>query len=258
MQMDELISVIIPAHNAERYIARSIQSVIMQSYANWELIVIDDASTDHTIMEIDRFCQKDSRVRCITLQTNGGVAAARNAGIACAKGKYIAFLDSDDLWHPEKLRVQAEKIHDADLVYTAYSVIDDRDDLLYNYSVPDQLSLEVLLKENFIGCSTVLVRKNAVSAYPFRSDVAHEDYLLWLQLLQAGHSAIGCCEVLTSWRFIRGSRSYGKLRSAYGRYRIYRILGLPFVKRICCFTGYCIRGFVKYYHVLRGGRNLGG
>ena len=256
--MDKLVSVIMPAYNTEAYIADAIRSVLEQSYALWELIVIDDASADNTAAIIEDFCRLDSRIRCITFQTNQGVAAARNAGLDCAKGDYVAFLDSDDLWHPEKLRMQLARIVQADLVYTAYSVMNAQGELLYNYNVPDRVSLDMLLKENCIGCSTVLVKRNVISLYRFQSDVAHEDYLLWLQLLQTGCDAVGCREMLTYWRFVSGSRSYGKLRSAYGRYRIYKMLGLPLAKRISCFAVYCIRGVVKYAHVLRGGNRYGG
>lgn len=249
--MEKLISVIMPAHNAEMYIDAAIRSVLSQDYQNWEMIIIDDASTDSTASVISTYCSIDSRIRCITFSQNQGVATARNAGIAEAKGDYIAFLDSDDLWSSEKLRTQLDAIGKADFSYTAYAVMNAEGTVLYYYSVPERISLEMLLKENWIGCSTVLVKSSVIKSYSFCSDVAHEDYLLWLALLKDGCSAIGCGQPLTHWRFVRGTRSYGKLRSARGRLRVYEMLGIPFCKRVQCFLHYCIRGILKYYHILR-------
>lgn len=244
-----MVSVIMPAYNAEKYIADAIRSVIGQTYSYWELLIIDDGSNDHTKEFAGYFEQLDVRIKVYHNPFRLGVAQTRNFGIELARGKWIAFLDSDDIWHREKLQKQLEKAHnvDAQLIYTSYALFSDYLGSRTNYLVPSKISYNNLLKENIIGCSTVLVLRSVLEEHQFSSDVFHEDYALWLELLKAGYQFTGCVEVLTDWRISPSSKSYHKLSSAQSRWQIYRkVEKLSFLRSMQFFVMYTIRGIVKY------------
>lgn len=240
------ISVIMPAYNAASFIESAIRSVMRQTYQNWELLVLDDRSTDETASIAEKLASQDSRIRVIRREENsGGAAKVRNQGITLARGEYIAFLDSDDEWLPEKLERQLAAMGSADFCYTSYAVIDAAGvSCKLDYIVPANVDFESLLRENFIGCSTVLMRRELAG---FNTDFFHEDYVLWLQLIMDGHRGVGCPEVLTRWRYIETSRSFNKVEAAKNRWRIYRgYLHLPLIKSIRAFCSYALAGLRKY------------
>ena len=245
-----LISIIMPAFNAERYIEAAIRSILAQSYITWELFVIDDGSTDATGDIATSFSQKDKRIRYIYSGENAGVAATRNKGLSLCCGEYVAFIDSDDIWLPNKLESQlhAANAYGADFIYTSYAIIDKHGKKCRkDYHAPNALRFEKLLRENVIGCSTVMVKAEVIRNYQFRSDYFHEDYLLWLEILRDGYYAVGCGEVLTHWRLSYHSRSADKVHSAYKRWLIYRrYLQIPFSKCIYYFLSYALNALRKY------------
>ena len=245
-----LVSVIMPAYNAERYIEEAITSVINQTYTNWELIVIDDGSKDNTAEIVKQFAEKDKRITLYLNEKNMGVAKTRNRGFDMAKGEYIALLDSDDIWLPEKLENQLKLAEEtkAELVYTSYSIIDtDGNKSKDDYIVAEKTDFESLLKENIIGCSTVLLKKEISDNYKFSKEYAHEDYVFMLQLLRDGKVARGVQEVMVRYRFYFTSRSGDKLNAAKNRWIIYRkFLKLPLIKSISCFAQYAFAGIRKY------------
>ncbi len=199
---------VIPAYNAEATLEESLRSVACQSYSNLEIIIVDDGSTDGTREIATRFCTSDERGRLVSIG-NGGVGAARNAGIAAAAGEFVAFLDADDLWQPEKIRKQVEKAlsrPDAGFIYTFYARIDDRG---RNLPAPVQYQVEGYafwrhLYWNFVGCgSNILARRKAVTqAGGFRSGAGTqgcEDHLLQLEI--AASYPIACVpEALVCYR----------------------------------------------------------
>ena len=246
-----IVSVVMPAYNCELYIETAIRSVMQQTYQNWELLVIDDASTDSTFEIVERMMDLDPRIQGIKNPTNMGAAKTRNRGLDMAKGEYVAFLDSDDCWYADKLTVQLRCVEQAgaDLSYTSYAIVDGNGlPSRPIYRVPASLSFGELLKENVIGCSTVLISRKIVQNYRFATDFYHEDYCLWLNILQDGYSAVGCPEVLVDWRLIETSRSFNKKRSAKNRWRIYRKhLKLSVFRSAGLFATYACRGIKKYY-----------
>jgi len=193
--MDEdLISIIMPAYNAEKYIAESIESVIKQTYQNWELIIIDDGSTDRTAEMVNNF-KSDRRIKYF-YQSNGKQGKARNLGIKKSTGEYIAFLDADDKWASEKLSIQMTFLsadHMIDLLFSqGYSV---EDDLIKDYNVCvkdlwDQRDVSTFIDQNQIPILSVLVRKDALTKVNNFSESENiqnvEDYHLWLKLLIHG------------------------------------------------------------------------
>lgn len=244
------VSVIVPAYNAERFIEQAITSVVAQSFPDWELLVIDDCSSDGTCAAVEALAARDGRIRLLRNETNQGVARTRNRGLELCRGEYIALLDSDDVWHPHKLRHQLERLEQtgAGLCCTSYRIVDVRGEKAReDYLVPETLSFDGLLKENVIGCSTVLLRGSMMKNYRFTTEYYHEDYVLWLELLRDGHAAVGCPQVLADWRFLEDSRSFDKSKAAKNRWRIYRgYLKLPLLKSLWAFACYGVGGIRKY------------
>lgn len=219
------VSIIMPAFNAENYIAKSIQSVLNQTYKDFELIVINDKSTDNTMNIVNDFIRKDQRIKVIDLKENQGVAQARNHGIKASTGRFIAFLDSDDLWHSEKLNKQISFMHENDCAfsYTAYEIIDHKGMRLQQYvKVPKSRSYKQLLRGNFIGCLTVVIDKTKVKPFEMLK-IGHEDYALWLSILKENDiKAYGLTEILAYYRKGQVSVSSNKNRAMKWQWNIIR------------------------------------
>ena len=254
MEQKPLVSVIMPAYNAEKYIEEAISSVIDQSISEWELLVLDDCSSDRTCQIVEKFCNTDKRVKLIRNKKNLGVAKTRNVGLDLCKGEYIAFLDSDDVWYPEKLEKQIASLKEsgADFGYCSYAIIDYEGKMVKSdYVVPEIITYRDLLKENVLGCSTVILSAKVAGEHRFHTDFYHEDYVLWLQLLDKGYIARGCSDVLAKWRYVENSRSFNKWKSAKNRWMIYRkYLRKPLMECFFLFGSYALAG-VKKYKVLR-------
>jgi len=245
------VTVVMPVYNCENYIESAIRSVMKQTYSNWKLIVVDDRSTDLSCQIVKRLQEEDSRVALIHNEGEKGASVARNLGLDNCTSDYIAFLDSDDVWEPQKLECQlsAMQAADAAISYTSYSIIDELGNSIRSeYIVPKYTNYESMLRENVIGCSTVIITKDIASKYRFTTNFYHEDYCLWLDLIGAGYIAVGCQEVLTKWRYLPNSRSFDKKSSARNRWKIYRHhLKLPFFKSVRVFLCYTINGIKKYF-----------
>ena len=246
-----LVSVIMPAYNCEPYVEIAVRSVIDQSYPHWELLVLDDGSSDATPAIVEALCREDERIRLIPNPTNMGVAKTRNRGLDLCRGQYVAFLDSDDRWHPDKLAVQMARMQQegADISYTSYAIVNDAGECCKNdFLVPSRITFDALLRQNVLGCSTVMLSEEVARRYRFATDFYHEDYCLWLDILRDGYVAAGCPEVLTDWRLIVNSRSFDKKKSALNRWRIYRnYLHLSLPRSIRAFAAYALGGVKKYY-----------
>lgn len=241
------ISVVMAAYNAARHIEKAIRSVIEQTIQDWELIVIDDASTDNTAELVCRLAQGDLRIALHQNERHSGVSETRNRGIDLAVGEYIAFLDSDDIWKRDKLQRQLEalRLTHADLCYTAYTVTRENGQQSICYRVPHTIDYMGLLKENVIGCSTVLLKRSRLGNHPFETGYFHEDYVLWLKLLKGTCTAVGINELLVQYRM--GGRSQSKANAAKHRWRIYRQCEkLSFPIASYCFLNYFYNGLKKY------------
>lgn len=247
--MQPLISVVMPSHNAEKYISEAIQSVISQTYENWELLVIDDGSTDSTADIVRQFSKIDSRVTLYMNSKNIGVALTRNRGMDLAKGSWIALLDSDDVWHKDKLEKQvalAEKTG-ADIIYCSYFLTDENGEKISEFIVPSVTSYEEMLKRSVISCSTAMLCSTSAGRQRFTSGNFHEDYVFWLSLMRSGFEAVGCTESLADYRVSESSRSYNKIKSAKNRWIVYReVEQLPLKKAVCAFVSYTYNGLRKY------------
>ena len=248
-----LVSVIMPAYNAERFIEEAIRSVLSQSISDLELIVIDDMSTDHTSNIIRDLADGDSRICFISNEKNIGVAQTRNRGLEIASGKYVALLDSDDYWRPmmlEKMINRAEETG-ADIVYCSYELVDEEGKRVCNdFIVPLETTYEKSLIRSVITCSTVLLKSEFAKNNSFPTNMYHEDIALWFRALRDGAVARGVEDILATYRQRANSRSASKLKSAGRRWTIYRKhLKLPFFKSISVMVRYAYYGFIKFKRV---------
>ncbi|MDO4490585.1 MAG: glycosyltransferase family A protein [Lachnospiraceae bacterium] len=248
-----LISVIMPAYNAEQTIEKAIRSVCSQTYSNLELIVINDCSSDGTAELLSTMAQQDSRIHFHTNEHNLGAAGSRNRGIGLCQGAYTAFIDSDDFWYPEKLERQLTCMEKnrASICYTAYGILDaEKNELVKVYHIPERTDYTGLLKENVIGCSTVMMDTELLKRHMFQPGFYHEDYALWLKCLKEGAVAAGIDSLLVEWRYIPDSRSGNKLRSAAKRWEVYRNSEqLSLGKSLYYFSFYFINSIRKYLRV---------
>lgn len=217
------VSVVMPVYNAASTLCQSIDSVLEQSHRELELLVVDDGSTDRSWALIEAFAQRDSRVVAIR-QANAGVAAARNAGIDAASGDCMAFLDSDDWWHPRKLEIQLAgmRAHRALASYTAYQRVDPDGRTLSMVRPPPRVDHAAMLRSNRIGNLTGLYDRRLGD--PRFARVGHEDYVFWLQVVRRAGTAVRVDHAgpLAFYRVQPGSLSADKLRAARWQWRIYR------------------------------------
>jgi len=249
--MKPYVSVVMPAYNSEKTIKRSVDSVLAQTFKDFELIIVDDGSEDATTRVVHDLMNIDGRIILVENESNLGVAQARNIGCKEARGEYIAFLDSDDIWREDKLEKQLSFTvsSNSDLCYTSYTFLKNGVFSDKEYIVPEAVSYSWLLKENVIGCSTVLIRAKIFKekGYCFDNTYAHEDYALWLKLAKAGFKFGGLQEVLTGYS--TGGRSSNKLKAARDRWIIYRKSeNLSFVKAFYYLACYALNASRKYLH----------
>ncbi len=245
---EELISVVIPNYNGERFVGKTLDSVLAQTWRNFEVIVVDDASADASPGIVEGYCGRDPRVRLIRLPANGGVANARNTGILAARGSYIALLDNDDLWTPDKLSRQMELTRGAEIVYCSYDFIDENDRPVKRpFLVKPEATFRSMLTSCQISCSTALIRADLLKRNLFDSRYYHEDYVLWMRLLRLPVRAAGDERVLMHYRQVSSSRNIRKGNAAKHRWKAYReALGLSLPVSLWAFAGYAVRGVLKY------------
>ena len=250
-----LVSVVMPVYKARDFVEEAIRSVMAQTVTDWELLIIDDCSPDDSYDLANALAERDERIRLIRNERNMGVARTRNRGIELSRGKYIAFLDSDDIWYPTKLAAQIELLEQtgAALSYCSYRIVDaGGKPVKPDYLVPSRVSYEDLLKENVVLCSSIVVPAELAKKLRFNTDFYHEDYVFLLDILKEGHMAAGCTEIQAAWRYMEDTRSFDKRKAALNRWRIYRdYLKLPLPKSAWVFSCYAFAGVRKYFRKRR-------
>ena len=251
----ELISVILPVYNGEKTVEASVASVLEQTYKNIELIIVDDASEDGTPEKLSMLAGHDSRIRVITNKTNCGRLRSRCKAVDAAKSEWIAFIDADDLWQPDKVEKQLDFRDSAgcDLIYTASAFMDSEGNKYkWIMHVPAKVSYRKLLKQNVISNSSVMVRKkDFVSYLPCSEGVndMHEDFACWLNMLRAGLVACGIDEPLITYRISGKSGSGNKVKASVMNMNTYKCIGLGFFERYFYQACYAVNGFRKYMHL---------
>jgi teichuronic acid biosynthesis glycosyltransferase TuaG len=245
--VDNLVSIIMPAYNAELYIGSAIESILGQSYQNWELLVVNDASSDKTGSIVEKIAEKDPRVTLFTNVTNMGIANSRNLALKNAKGRFIAFLDSDDLWLPEKLTTQLTHMIDkkAAIAYSGYTRINEHGKYLGTVIPPTLVTYDDLLKSNYIGNLTGVYDCQSLGKEYFKN-FKHEDYIAWLNLLKRATCAHGIPRELAQYRVYSGSTSSNKFKTLGWQWRIYRESEqLPIVKSCLFMISYIRNALLK-------------
>jgi len=225
------VSIVVPAYKAEKTVGETLESIKKQTYTNWEVLLINDCSPDSTLALLEAAAAADGRFRVYTNEKNSGVSYSRNRGVQLARGEWIAFLDSDDFWAPEKLEKQLALADEtgADIVYTGYQYVDAAGKPVAGYfSVPQNADFSAMLKKNVMSTSGMMIRRELLLQYPFQRDVGHEDLYEWLTLLKAGAIAVGIDEPLHTLRiFQKESRSGNKVHAAVNRMRLYQQMKIP-------------------------------
>ena len=222
---ENLVSIITPSYNSEKFIGNAIESVISQIYKNWEMIITDDCSTDNTVDVIEKYCRKDNRVKLIRLENNRGPAIARNRSIEAAKGRYIAFLDADDQWSLEKLekQIQFMQSNHIEFSYANYNTMDENGNKLKKIIIaPEKLNYRQLLKANKIGCLTVVYDTQRIGKVYMPLIRKRQDYGLWLNILQKVEYAYNVNEVLGTYRLLTNSLSSNKVDLLKYNYALFR------------------------------------
>ena len=247
--MNNLVSVITPSYNSSKFIDECVNSVISQSYTNWELLIVDDCSDDcskELLLDLER---RDERIQVIFLDNNIGAANARNVAILKAKGKYIAFLDSDDSWDSQKLYKQISFMIKNEIAfsYTSYQSISENGlDIIRVINAPYKMSYNNYLKNTIIGCLTVVIDKEKVGDFEMPSIRSSHDMALWLLIMKRGFDAYGLNENLANYRIVSTSNSSSKLDAANDVWRVYRQFErLSFFYSTWCFLNYAFNAVIR-------------
>lgn len=209
-----LISIITPCYNCEQYIAETIESVLAQTYTNWEMLITDDCSNDQSPEILNSYAQRDKRINIIRHEQNWGAAKARNSAIELSQGEYIAFLDSDDLWTPQKLEKQLSFMQKecCDFSFTRYEHIDETGTPLGKTAkVINKLTYRQMMFHDFVGCLTVMYKQNLNNKI-YSPDLRNcNDYALFLKILKHTKNAMGYNENLAKYRIVKNSLSRNKM-----------------------------------------------
>ena len=249
--VDDLVSIITPAYNAEEHIGETIESVLAQTDKNWEMIIVNDCSKDNTLKIANEYAALDNRIKVINLEKNGGAANAWNVAFNCMKGRYLSFLDSDDLWIETKLEEQINFMQENNYAFTyaSYDWIDSNSKSLHKIiKIPKIMSYKAMLKNSNIGLLTVMIDRNQINIKPIPCVNMAWDFLLWAKILKQGVIAHGYDNIIAHYRILSNSASRNKKKAALGLWNIYKnYLCIPFFKRCYYFMWYALNSIKRYY-----------
>jgi teichuronic acid biosynthesis glycosyltransferase TuaG len=247
--MNSLVSIITPSYNSSKFIKDCVNSVFSQTYKNWEMIIVDDCSEDNSKEIISELSTKDKRIKPIFLEKNVGAAEARNTAIRQSKGKYVAFLDSDDLWNPKKLEKQLSFMNKNEIVfsYTNYQLMSENGEDLSNFiSAPEKMTYDSYLKNTIIGCLTVIIDREKSGEFEMPNICSSHDMALWLLIMRKGFDAYGLDENLARYRIVSTSNTANKWRAAKDVWMVYRQFEkLSFFYSLWCFSNYAFNAIIK-------------
>ena len=253
-----MVSIVMPAYNAAKTIRASIESVQAQTVKEWELIVVDDGSTDNTASILTELAASDNRIRFLQNEKNSGASYTRNRAIELARGEWIAFLDSDDLWKPEKIEKQlglAAMHPDMVICYTASSFINDEGEPYgYVMEAVEYMTYKMLLRKNLLSCSSVMIRASVMKAIKMPNDKMHEDYYVWLNVLRSCGVAYGINEPLLVYRLCANSKSSNRIKSAKMLFNAYRAVGYNALVSGCFVFRYMFHSVSKRRHIYRSAK----
>jgi teichuronic acid biosynthesis glycosyltransferase TuaG len=252
MSNNELVSIITPSYNTADFIGHTIESVLAQTYQNWEMIIVDDASTDNSSEVINYFAERDSRIKPLFLKENKGQGNARNIATELAKGRFITFLDSDDLLDATKVEkhVQFMLSQNAVFSHTSYGFIDEEgNSILKPFHVSNHpISFSDLLKRAEISCLTAMYDTKAIGKYYMVDIRKKQDYELWLRILKEGYQSIPFDEVLAFYRQRKNSTTNNKKKLIFLHYNFLRkVIKLSVLQSLYYTFMWGFNGLKKYY-----------
>lgn len=242
------VSVIIPLYNASLWLEQAVRSVQAQSYCDWEAVIVDDCSTDGSYEIAKKLAHREPRIKLLRLEKNSGVAVARNLAIKEASGRFIAFLDSDDIWLPLKLEKQIDFMLKNKVVfsYTAYRKINMQGRPFQVVDIPGRVNYSQILKTCVIGCLTAIYDAERLGKIYMPLGTAREDFATWLSILRTVEFAYGVPEVLASYRVYPGQGSHKKLKMAAETWGVYRkVERLSYLRSVYYFINYAFRGVMR-------------
>ena len=247
--MNRLVSIITPSYNSSKFMQDCVCSVLSQTYTNWELLIVDDYSQDKSRDIISELAEKDDRIKSIFLEKNVGAAEARNISIRKAKGKYIAFLDSDDIWKSDKLEKQLSFMKENDIAFSfsTYQLIsEDGKNLTNVIKAPQKMTYHSYLKNTIIGCLTVIIDREKTGDFEMPNIRSSHDMALWLLIMKRGFSAYGLDENLAYYRIVSNSNTSKKWKAAKEVWEVYRkVEKLNFLYSMYNFVGYAFNAVKK-------------
>lgn len=248
---NKTVSVITPVFNAAKYISCTLESILRQSYKDIEIILVDDCSTDNTREIIMRYIEKNLNIIYKRLDKNGGAAIARNSALRMAKGRYVAFLDSDDLWCEDKLEKQLAfmRVREAAMSCTAMDTMDEKGHILDSIrEVKEIIDYNLLLRNTMIATSTVIIDRNKIGDFMMPLRRGGQDYATWLMLMRSGVVCHGLNSVLSHYRITPKSLSSNKLKSIKQVWQIQRqdehLSRLTAATNVCFFV---VNAFIKHF-----------
>jgi len=246
--LEPLVSIVTPCYNSAAFITETLESVIAQDYKNWEMIIVDDCSGDNTCQIVETFAMRHQGIKLIVLKENGGVSNARNIGMAAANGKYISFLDSDDVWLKAKLSKQVSFMEKEllPLTFCAYKRINENGEVISGQvPVPLTVNYDALLAHNVVIFSTSMMLKSAIGDLKF-SRAGHEDWIFLLKLLKQCRQGYGINQLLAFYRVRQNSVSANKLKAIGYTWRIFRESeGIGFLQSVILLGRYAISASLK-------------
>lgn len=246
-----LVSVITPVYNVEKYIDRTLNSVFLQTYKNIEIILVDDQSNDNSACIIKKHQEMHSEIVYYLQPENKGAGHARNKALELAKGQYVAFLDADDIWKPEKIEKQINLLKDksGSFCFTAIEMIDGDDNVIKGKrNVRDEIDYKFLLSNTMIPTSGVLIDRKIKGDFRMHIRRGGQDYATWLKLLRDGSKAYGINEVLVEYRIDGKSLSSNKLKSVGQIWEIQtKDEGIPKIHACWHIIKWCLHSIQKYW-----------
>lgn len=221
-----LVSIITPSYNSSEFIADTIEGIRRQTYPHWELLITDDCSTDNSLEIIQEYARKDARIKWQQLEVNSGAGVCRNKSIEAAKGRYIAFCDSDDVWMPQKLEMQLRFMEQKDcaLVYSSYMTMDEQKKVTGVVVCMNRIDYASMKRDDGIGCLTAMYDTAKVGKMYMSSIRKRQDWGLWLEILAKCKVAYGVKEPLAYYRIRTGSISNKKLSLVKHNINVYRTI----------------------------------
>ncbi len=252
-------SVVMTVYNAEKYLRDTIESVLRQTEKNFELIIVNDCSTDSSEDIIKEYLS-DKRISYFKNEKNLKVSKTRNFGVSKASADYVAFVDSDDIWLDNKLEKQLNFMEEknAQICYSSYGFMSD-DGIMQNkvFDVPKEVNFKKLLKQNVITPSASIFKKELLLKYPFYADKVHEDFVAFLQMLKNEKiTAYGLADPLILYRLTSNSKSRNKIKAAVMTIQSYKEVGLNIFQQLFYLPFYVING-LKKYRGLKDAKNYG-